>query len=304
MKLLYFSDAHIRASTPRNRRDNYPDALWDKFRQITELILDHDIDIVLINGDLFDTPDPATSLVNKYLELFTYWDVPIYATTGSHDKFGYNDSTIARSGLGTLIAAGVVTLISETRRIKNVQIAGVSHSYNLDENPLNYTRKRLDNSFMVQINHGMILDKPFVTTHTRIQDVQTDADLSLCGHYHPGFGPINLGGTTWLNVGSLGRTERTSRVYNPSVVLIDSARRDFNIIELNTATHDEIFIETAEMPQTFIDVGEFIDALKHRIDGFHGGDLKELIVTIGKENKCSSTVIARALQYIEEIKCK
>lgn len=299
MKLLYFSDAHIKASTPRSRLDDYPQALWNKFRQITEILLDNNVDCILINGDLFDTPDPATSLVNKYIELFKYWDVPIYATIGSHDKFGYNDATLYRSGLGTLVATGLITIVNETRSIKDVQIAGVSHSYHLDENPSNYTRKRLNDSYMVQMCHGMILDKPFISTHTLIQNVKTDADLCLLGHYHPGFGPVTIENTTWLNIGSLGRTERTARIYDPSVVLIDSTKRSFEIIPLDVPTNDKIFMGK-EVPQTFTDVSEFIETLKTQVDNFKCGDLKELIVTVGKKGKYSSEIIQKALKYVEK----
>ena len=300
MKFLYFADSHIRASTPKSRKDDYPTALWNKFQQISAIIMDNDIDAVLINGDLFDTPDPVTSLINKYIELFAYWDLPIYATIGSHDKFGYNDTTITRAGLGTLIAAGLITIINDTRIIKDAQIAGVSHSYNLDETPSNYTRKRLNDNYMIQMVHGMILDKPFISTHTLIQDVYTDADLCLCGHFHPGFGPIKIGNTTWLNIGSLGRTERTSRLYGPSVILIDTTIRDYKIIELDVPRNEDIFIEKQDAPQTFVDVAEFIESLKLQVDNFECGNLRELIMTIGKEGKYSPEVVDLALKYLEE----
>lgn len=300
MKFLYFSDAHIRASTPKSRLDDYPGALWEKFRQITEILLDKNVDAVLINGDLFDTPDPATSIVNKYIELFKYWGLPIYATIGSHDKFGYNDMTITRSGLGTLIAAGLVVLVNDTRIVGDAQLAGVSHSYTLDEDPTNYVRKRIDdNKYMIQMNHGMILDKPFINTHTLISDVQTDANLCLCAHYHPGFGPIQIGDTTWLNIGSLGRTERTARVYQPSVAFIDASSRTYEVIPLETPANNDIFVDKKDGPQTFTNVVDFIERLKQQVDNFECGNLVELINTVGKEGKYSRKIIDMALKYVE-----
>jgi len=136
MKLLIFTDAHLRASTPCSRVDDYPIAMWEKFRQISRIIIEKGINTVLIGGDLFDAPDPSISIVNSYLQLFTHWNIPIYSIVGSHDKFGYNDNTLYRTGLGNLIASGTVKLLNETQRIGyNTQIAGVSHSYELDENP-------------------------------------------------------------------------------------------------------------------------------------------------------------------------
>ena len=137
MRLIQFNDAHIRGDTPKSRTDDYAATLWNKFQQIGKFIKENKIEAVLNGGDLFDTPDPSTGLVNKYLEYMRTWGVPIYSVLGSHDKFGYNDNTIKRTAMGTLIAAGVVQIIGSAA-VKigdNCQLAGISHSYHLDENP-------------------------------------------------------------------------------------------------------------------------------------------------------------------------
>lgn len=303
MKLLYFSDAHLRATTPKSRTDIYPSALWDKFQQISELIVEHNIQAVLNGGDLFETPVPAQEIINQYLDLFTKWDVPIYGIVGSHDKFGYNNITLPRTGLGALIAAGVLQIIDECVWLdKDTQIAGVSHIHNLDKDPANYYRQKLDpNTYMIQICHGMLTNTPYFSAHTMVQDVKTEADLVLSGHYHVGFGPIVIGNTTFLNIGSLGRTDRTPRWYGPGVVLIDTcAKEKWQYIALECGNQDDVFIDKIDTPQQPEDFSGFIESLKLRMDGFEVSDIRTVVKTVGEELSMPIEVIEQALQYIED----
>jgi exonuclease SbcD len=87
MKILFFSDAHIRGDNPRSRKDNYPQALENKFNQIREIIQDRDVKLVLNGGDLFNSPAPSYSVVSHFASLLRSWKIPIYSIIGSHDKF-------------------------------------------------------------------------------------------------------------------------------------------------------------------------------------------------------------------------
>ena len=305
MKLLIFTDSHIRSSTPRSRIDDYPVAMWEKFRQISQIIVEKGINAVLIGGDLFDAPDPSTSVVTSYLQLFTYWGVPIYSIIGSHDKFGYNDSTLYRTGLGVLIASGTVKLLDETQRIGyNTQIAGVSHSYELDENPeTDYYRKKLiANEYLVQICHGMTIDGPWgFGKYTNVKDIKTEADLCICGHYHPGFKPVQVGDTTVINVGSLGRIENIKRQYTPGVVVVTTdtpGKESWEFIPLNIP--ENVFgTKEVKAEKVFGDINVFIQLLKDRSSNTEYGNLKELIVLIGQKGQHSEEIIAKALEYVE-----
>lgn len=308
MKLLIFTDSHIRASTPRSRIDDYPVAMWHKFQLISEIIINRGIDAVLIGGDLFDSPDPSTSIVNSYLQLFTYWNVPIYSIVGSHDKFGYNNDTLYRTGLGTLIASGVIKLLdNNTQSIGyNTQIAGVSHSYDLDENSATdyYCKKTNPNEYFIQLCHGMIVAGPWgFGKHTNVRDIRTDADLCVCGHYHPGFDPIQVKDTMVINVGSLGRTENVKRKYAPGVIIVTTdtpGEESWEFVPLNVP---EVIFNTKEIKaeKAFGDISVFIQLLKERSSNVEYGNLAELITLIGQKGNYSPKIIAKALEYIEKI---
>ncbi|HLS54237.1 MAG TPA: metallophosphoesterase, partial [Tissierellaceae bacterium] len=65
MKLLFFTDTHIRGTTPKNRKDDFPEALERKLYEVLDLINKENIDYVLHGGDLFDRPDLSVSIVSR-----------------------------------------------------------------------------------------------------------------------------------------------------------------------------------------------------------------------------------------------
>lgn len=307
MKLLAFSDAHLQANTPKNRKDDYAASLRAKFDEITRYIEFYKIEAVLNGGDLFNRPQPATSIVNEYLKVFRSWNCPIYSIIGSHDKFGYNDETLPRTGLGTLVSAGLVTIVNETIWLDlDTQLAGVSHSYNLDDNPDNYFRPKLTMTFLpkpaylIQLVHGMLVDKPFFGNHTLISDLKLDADLAICGHYHPGFGPITSGNTVFINVGSLGRVERVKRKFKPSVLLIDSVEHTIDLLPLSVAEDDDVFLQK-EVNETVLDTNfdQFMTLLREKSIDFESGNVKQVVEIVGKENNFDANVVKRAVELVE-----
>jgi len=300
MKLVQFNDAHIKGSSPKNRSDDYPETLWNKFQQLTKFIQENNIEAVLNGGDLFDTPDPATGVVNKYLQLFKQWDIPIYSVVGSHDKFGYNDATIERTALGTLKAAGVITIINNPIHIgSNCSIAGVSHSYNLDEHPAtDYYRPKLNEDYLIQLCHGMITEGPFFGKYTLYNQIQTEADLVICGHYHPGFGPYTVDDSIVINIGSMGRTENTTRKYLPSFLFIDTDIPSFKVIPFEVNSFPFISKDTVS-PESLIDIGKFITALKEQSGNLGVSNLKDLLLAIGKDENIPKNIIELALTYVE-----
>ena len=300
MKLIGFSDAHIRGSTPRSRLDDYAEAIWSKFQQLTAFIKERNIDAALNGGDMFDTPDPSTGVVNKYVELFSSWNIPIWSVIGSHDLFGYNEGTLARTALGTLRAAGLVTIISGTQKIgENCQLSGISHSYSLDESPeTDYYTKKICDDYMIQLCHGMITPGPFFGKYTLYSQIRTEADLVICAHYHPGFGPFEVDGSTIINIGSMGRTENVIRKYPPSFLYIDTDIPSWEIIPFDTPK-DPFIPKSVVDASSMIDIGRFIEALKAKVGDFEKTDLKSLLISIGEDQKIPQRIVKQALGYIE-----
>jgi DNA repair protein SbcD/Mre11 len=221
IKLLYFTDTHIRGSNPKSRKDNYVETLKFKFREIVEKTRAEKIDIVLFGGDLFDRPDISPSVVKEFVNILKDMPLPIYSVLGNHDVYGHNPDTVNRTILGILDTLGILKLIAKDEKVyirKNnsiIQLTGCHYYYDIDSSPgrEGYVVSKADCDYSIHMVHGFLLDRPFIEgiPFTLIDDIadKTEADITLCGHYHTGFGIKKASEKYFVNPGSLSRISST-----------------------------------------------------------------------------------------------
>ena len=236
MKLLFFTDTHIRGTTPKNRKDAFIDTIEEKFIEIIDLIEEHKIDFVLHGGDLFDRPDVSISIVSRFAKILDKIKIPFYLVSGNHDVYGHNPDTINRTMLGLLDILGIINIIKPDQKIlleKDnvlVQLTGQPYIYDIDgpNNLQYYTPKDIDpkSNYSIHMVHGMLLDRPFIkgVPHTLIDDIKdTLADITLSGHYHTGFKTTEINNKYFINPGSMVRITNSLKEIErkPSVILIE-----------------------------------------------------------------------------------
>ena len=257
MKLLVVNDTHIRGTTPSRRVDNFKETLLNKLTEVQQLVEEKEVDYVLHSGDLFDRPDTAPSIVSEFVKVLRNFTVPIYLVAGNHDLYGHNPETLSRTMLGLLVASGIVNLIPEQGIILEkdsvkLQLTGKSFDYNIDNNADVYGIKKQESvDYALHLAHGMLLDKPvFEDGYTLIEDVKTEADITVTGHYHLGYGIKEFEGSYFLNPGSLVRVSADLKeiARMPKVALIDfSEEININLIELETAKEGEQVLDRSEL---------------------------------------------------------
>ena len=308
MKILFATDPHIRGNNPVSRIDNYSESLRNKHNEIGQIIKNDSIDVVIHGGDIFHSPDASKSLISEYIKIFKSWEVPIYAIAGSHDVIGYNEKTISRTALGVLIAADAVKLLGSipTEIWSNIFVVGINHSYRLDENPKNYFVKKCDKDcILIETVHGMVVDKPFFDDYTLIENIKTEADLFLSGHFHPGWKPQKVNNTLFINPGSLGRVENTERVFPPSVCIlnIEGENIDYKIVPLKCVVPSKDVFKTVTKLETETSekILEFMKTLSQKTGDLEKHDAKSLVLKIAKEEKVSDKIIEEALVIIDEV---
>jgi len=243
LKILVLTDTHIRGTTPRNRLDEFPTMLKKKLIEVKDVIEKKEIDFVLHGGDLFDRPDTAPSVVGDFIHILRDFKVPIYTIAGNHDLYGHNPSTLSRTMLGLLNASGIINIlvpddeeIIELKGVK-VQLNGSSYHYDLDKSNRvsDYLiKKRTDVDYAINIVHGMLLPRPFPVDldYTLLDDIKdTEADITITGHYHTGFGVKRLSEDKYcLNPGSLVRIGAyASELKRKPQVAIISLEEDIDI---------------------------------------------------------------------------
>ncbi len=322
MRLLFFTDSHIRGTSPKNRIDDYVDTLEKKFLEIIDIINNNDIDYVFHGGDLFDRPDVSIAVTSRFSRILKKIKVPFYLVSGNHDVYGHNPQTIDRTMVGLLSELGIFGIINgkeklflEKDNIK-VQITGQPYVYDIDD-PINrkyYTLEEVDDTvnYAIHIVHGMLLDKPFIkgVPHTLVDDIKdTKADITISGHYHSGFEKICIDGKYFINPGSIVRISNSLREIDrrPKVIIID-LNDDIKIsnVYLKTALSGDLVLDRKEIEKNIFQ-RERIYEFKQTIDSalnFDKMDINDVLIEVSKTEGLSEEVKIEALKRIAAIQMK
>jgi len=315
MKFLFFTDTHIKGTAPENRKDDFLETLRKKFLEIGEIIKENQVDYILHGGDWFDKPDVSPSIVREFAILIKNFGKPIYSIAGNHDVYGQNIETLGRTMLGLLDGVGVIKLIGagETIFLKKdnikVQLTGSSYKYDIDGD--NYrkhyiVKKKKGINYAINIVHGMLLNKPFIkeVKYTLIDDIkETGADITLAGHYHSGFGIVQIGSKYFINPGSLVRIANTLSEINrkPKVVLIDIDKNiSIKEIEIKSAAPGEEVLDRTRleyMNKRYENFMLFYESIGASCN-YNRIDLDSIINEIVYKNDLSSQVKDEAVRRI------
>lgn len=316
MKILFFTDTHIRGTTPKNRKDNLTDTLENKLIEIVKISKEHNVDFILHGGDLFDRPDISISIVNRFISILNSFEAPIYIICGNHDIYGHNPETVNRTMLGLFNEIGLLHLIKDREVIFlekdniTVQLTGQSYTYNLDDkiNRYKYLVNDIDSNadYSIHMVHGMLLDKPFIkgVPHTLVDDINgTKADITLSGHYHSGFGIIKDIDKYFINPGSIIRITNSLReiVRIPQVALINLEEGiNVDLIPLKIALPGQDVLDREEI-EAFLFKNERLVQFKQSVDNtanFEKLDVNEILLEIYRTEKIPEEVKVEALRRI------
>ncbi len=323
MKILYFTDTHIRGNNPSNRLDNFTESLLDKFKEIKTIINKEAIDFVLHGGDLFDRPDISISVINKFIKIMESYEKPIYLISGNHDVYGHNPATIKRTIMSLLDTVGTIKLINKdeyeilTKDNIKVQLTGQPYVYDIDgEDKLKHYSPEyiLDEvDYSIHMVHGMLLDKPFIkgVKHTIIDDiVDTKADIILSGHYHSGFGLKEIDNKYFINPGSLVRIMNTMSEIKrkPRVLVIDINKEDLNFkfINLKNIKEGQLVLDREKL-ETANFKNERILEFKQIIDSsmnFDKLDINDVLLEVSTLVGVEENVKKEALNRIAKVQMK
>lgn len=261
MKLLYMGDVHERMMPPCNRMDDWQATLDAKANEILSIAKRNNVTAILQGGDFNDTPkmpdeyqakiikrwsttnvyDIVKKLVTKEATQDEIFDElkkgkPIISIAGNHDQFGSSMQGFEKTSLSFLSTVGLLNLVSKENPIIlkdensdfTVAITGSNYDLNIDKDAEHdaYIVKEKLADFHIHIVHGMLTNQNFgsLFAHTRVEDIKdTKADLTIAGHDHIGFDPVQIEGKWFVNPGAVIRLNNGEREMNrePRVMLIE-----------------------------------------------------------------------------------
>lgn len=309
MKLGFFTDVHARLDNPSSRSDWFPKTIIEKLERVGEIFKNEGVQFALNGGDTTHIPSPSLSLVNRLTRVFKDWQIPIIAITGSHDVHGYQQLTLERTAVGELVAAGLFHMVGCTNYPKyidldnKVRVYGTGYMHAFDAREFSVLDPEHNSKLIIQMIHADLLDKPVPWQYVLVNQVYTNAQLVLSGHYHPGWKEGIVSGTsTFFNPGSIGRIERGPyRI--PRVMIIDTKPSrpgvlyDYKFVDVPCDPHPFTEKPLDKVEEMTMDINQFVSLLD--LAQVEIVDVKGKIPILGRELELSEEVIDRTIQLLE-----
>ena len=331
IKLLYTGDWHLRGTNPRNRLDDYKEAVKAKLRDVFDLARKWEVKAILAPGDIWDRPEVSIGVLLEYVEVLKESPVEIITTIGNHDIYGYNVETYYRSSLKLLeMLVPQFTVIADPLQRRqfvddlgnSVILSATPYSAKMDINGFGYDpgghtehrpeygpRKAQDGAYRIHIAHGMLLDhRPPFDRYTLIQDAYTTADLVLTGHDHLGYGMYKRqDGVVFCNPGALTRLaasisemERTVQV---ALISVDGREATINLVPLKTAKPGAEILDRskieAEKERAYA-MDQFSALIQSKTGEAVLLDVNQIVEEIAKLEGAAPHVIKAALELIDQ----
>lgn len=332
IKFIVAGDLHWRGSNPRARQDDYMAALDAKLTEIINLAHRYCAPVI-IPGDIFDSPTTAWRIVGLLIAKLKSCPMPILTIPGNHDIFGSNPDSAARAPYGLLDLIGAIwdvekepyTRKSPLRDDAWVRVTGYGYRAStdtaegawqfrapeLEENADNPSLGYVPVAKIHLVHANLMLDPPgHDMRHTLVDDVQTNANVIISGHYHPGFGIHRReDGVLFINPGALARTAASAsdlfrQVQAALVAVNEDGGCQASLIDLESARPgDEVLsrehLDAAEEREERIQ--DFLELLAEEGQA-RFLEMSEIIEDIAERDKLPEGIKNEALRRLSEAK--
>lgn len=242
MNLIVAADIHLMAVKPEFRIDDFKYEQDRKFKHILAKGVEYGADVA-IAGDLFDAKDAPAWLVNRYMRLIKNFPHRVFVVFGNHDSY-YHSEENEKTQLGTLIEAGVVTLLGaepEYPESKTI-LYGASWGQEVPVPVNRYGTK-------VLIAHKTVTEAPpppWLTgavqgKHYLIDN--PDYDFIVTGDFHEPF-VVQEGNRYLINPGTMTRNKVNMDSYQPVFYLLRDGQAP---MEIKIPVSTGVFASQAEI---------------------------------------------------------
>ena len=189
VKIIHTSDLHLGASF-RNFKDNakqHTNNLRQALRATIQDHLNNDAQLMIIAGDLFDSPQPTQQTIDFVIATFEMTDKPIVILPGNHDYY-YDKSVYHRTQFPAHVFVFDDTKTSyEFKELDLTVHANTTTSKDSKKSPLSDLRPNESTKWNVAVAHGNLempnIDNP--TRAIRMDDIQdSEMNYVALGDWH------------------------------------------------------------------------------------------------------------------------
>ncbi len=227
MKFLCTDDWHLRATTPKNRIDDFSAELFKKVDWIYNMAYHNQCSYILRAGDLTNSATLPYSVTQKYIDLFLSWkekgvigiDIP-----GQHDM-RYHSNDLENTPIMTFAAAKSIILLGRGDMLEPEE--GI-HIYGAGWNDPIPEIEDLE-AFNILIIHSMMISEKIWYGQENYDSARkflmnNNFDLIVSGDNHKTV--IAQDKNKWLiNAGSIMRQNSDQMEHKPCVFIFDTETR-------------------------------------------------------------------------------
>jgi len=298
MRYLYLQDFHIKGKNGCNRLGNYFDDILLKWDEILKIAKDNKCEAILDGGDFLSTANPSYIILDQIADRIEKSGLVMYSLLGNHTmRFAHVENSQYVGLMHLQKRSKSFRPISELE-IYGVELIPVEYNYEI-ENVLKeegISFKSTD-EWKIGIVHALVTPKKFFdeVAHLTPEQFKTNGDLILVAHYHHPY-EIKVGETTFLNIGCTGRNSITEHEIKPSIAILDTEKRSYEVIELKSAKPGmEVFnLEKHELEKNIKkELNNSMDVLIKSIEStnFQGMSVIGMIQNIAKKNNTDKDVV-------------
>ena len=305
MNFIYANDLHGRGKNSANRIGDYYSDWLLKFNELVKLAKQKADGNLILGGDLVDSAVVSNTIVDDIIDIIEQNNVHVWIVPGNHDMTCGKWENSKASSLAHMVRRSKNIEILEEYEDDDCVIHGIKYFFGIEEDIKdNGLLMDMSDKYNIIIPHAFITIKPFhpAVTHVMAKDLNCEADLVLCSHFHHDWGSETVNGTEFINVGTFGRLSITEHKHMPKVVFVNTKERTHEIIPLKSAKPGaEVFnLEKVELKKEFknnIDV--FIKSLEST--NFQGMSISGMINDIAKKDNADKEVVDLIQNKIGEL---
>ena len=264
MEFIYCSDIHMRGKNSVFRTGNYYQDCLIKFAETVNITTETESKTLIIGGDLFDSYLVSNTIVDDVLDIIEDAKIKVLIVYGNHDLRTCNVD--GASSVNHMIRRSRNVSILDTYEDDTCVIKSMHYQFGIEDHIKREGMKFDETSKLkIAIPHALITIKPFLpmVLHVQAKEIDTNADIVLCSHFHSDWGIEEVNKTKYVNVGAFGRLTINEVKHMPKVVKVDTEKNCVNIVTLQCAKKGEDVFDLTLVEQQ--------KAFKNNIDDFIGG---------------------------------
>ena len=307
MKILILNDSHDRGRNSIHRLGNMHSDFLLKLDETIEI--SKDCDFVVHLGDIWDSPIVSNTIIDEWLDRIELSKKKWYILPGNHDMIGASWQTSKNTALAHAFRrSNNIEFLSEIDFPKEkLFIKGYPYYFGCENDIANEGLKHDKKGYYtIACTHAFISIKPFLTNviHVQAKDIKTNYNTVFCSHFHTVFDKL-FNKTRYFNLGAWGRLSITEVKHTPQIGIFDSSTKEIEIIKLKSAKKGEDIFDLTkldEIKENDETLDEFLKSLESTV--FQGENIKEKIISIGKELNSDKESIDLLLEKIDKLEIK